>query len=430
MSSEQVGLGPSRKSCLLPLFLVLMFLTLLATDVSLAQEIEDDDDLTSDPQDLQHPHADSCVWTGGSCEWDYHMRAMTAEFENGHTANFFAYVDPDVSTYYNEPEGSRKVVEPQFQGMFAKFINISPKSIRVSWVSNDSNNKQEPPMYICDIEPFGSAGTASFPGHTFQIALTDKPDKVLTTFTTIKGQSLYPFEPYKGDYEKAYRKLPKEQFQRYMMQHNNLLFSEQYKEKAGREWLALYGQRFPPRYHMWPAEFFGQTHTITTKEIYFVEYPPEEELAKGVSLYGPRPDETSRNRKYRDTYPSMNLTLKVLSCAPRVFEIQNFLGDLEVEHILQVAQEKELTTSTTKAGAKSQATEQESSRTSTNTWVPRHQSIILDAIYRRAADVMQIDEKFFRYRRPLEIPEFDESKVSISENLQLVHYNVGQQYVS
>lgn len=126
----------------------------------------------------------------------------------------------------------------------------------------------------------------------------------------------------------------------------------------------------------------------------------------------------------------MNLTLEVLSCSPRVFEIQNFLSDAEIDHILEVVKQKELATSTTQAGSESQATEQESSRTSTNTWVGRHQSIILDAVYRRAADVMQIDEKFFRYRRPLEIPEFDESKVPISENLQLVHYDVGQQYVS
>lgn len=204
----------------------------------------------ADPQDLSHPHADSCAWTGGSCEWDYNMQAMTAKFENGETATFFAYVQPDVSTYYNQTEGTRHVAEPDFQGMFVKFINLSPKSIQLTWLSGQEN---DPPMYICDVEPFGSAGTASFPGHKFQVTLTENTEKVLTSFTVVKGESLYPYEPFKGSYEKAYKKLTKEQFKLYMLQHNNLLFAKQYKEKTGRDWLALYGQRFPPRYHMWPA---------------------------------------------------------------------------------------------------------------------------------------------------------------------------------
>lgn len=284
-------------------------------------------------------------------------------------------------------------------------------------------------MYICDVEPFGSAGTASYPTNDFRVVTPGNLAEVLTTFHTNKGQNLYVYDPFKGKYEKAYRKLEPEQFQNYMLQYNNNLFAKQYKEKTGREWLALYGQKSPPRFHMWQAESLGQTHTITTKEIHFVDYPPEEELAKGISLYGPRPEEITRNRKYRDKYPTMNLTLTVLSCAPRVFEIQNFLSELEIEHLLQVAEEKNMDASTTRAGGHAKTTVEETTRSSTNTWIGRHQSIITDAIYRRAADVLQIDEKFFRYRRKLEIPEMSESKVGITESLQLVHYDVGQQYV-
>ena len=284
-------------------------------------------------------------------------------------------------------------------------------------------------MYICDVEPFGASGTASYPNNEFRIVDPQNTDTVLATFKTAKGQNLYVYDPYKGKYAKAYRKLTTDQFQKYMIQYNNNLFAKQYKEKTGRDWLALYGSRHPPRFHMWPAESLGQTHTITTKEIHFVEYPPEEELAKGISLYGPRPDEITRNRKYRDTYPTMNLTLTVLSCAPRVFEIKNFLSDLEIDHLLQVANEKNMATSTTQAGKHAKISEQQDSRSSTNTWIGRHQSIITDAIYRRAADVLQIDEKFFRYRRKLEVPEMSESKVGSTESLQLVHYDVGQQYV-
>lgn len=392
-------------------------------------QAEELDSTVGDPQGLAHPHADACVWTGGACEWDYHMQAMTAVFEQGREETFYAYVEPDVATYYNQTEGSMRVVEPDFNGMFMKFVNVSPMSVRVHWVP--ANYPNEDLVYICDIEPFGAAGTTAYPNHKFQMTRQDKPDKIVTTFTATKGQNIYAFEPFQGDYGKAYQKLKKPaDFQNYILQHNNLLFAEQYKEKTGREWLALYGHRSPPHFHMWPAESLGQTHTITTKEIHFVDLPPAEELAKGISLYGPRPEEITRNRKHRDTYPTMNLTLTVLSAAPRVFEIQNFLSDVEIEHILSIADQTELSKSTTKAGSAAYAQDDETTRTSTNAWMGRHESIVLDAIYRRAADVLQIDEKFLRYRRKLEIPEFSESKVGIAESLQLVHYDVGQKYVS
>jgi hypothetical protein len=38
----------------------------------------------------------------------------------------------------------------------------------------------------------------------------------------------------------------------------------------------------------------------------------------------------------------MNLTLTTLSCAPRVFEIKNFSSDLEVDHLLGIADQKTL----------------------------------------------------------------------------------------
>ena len=81
---------------------------------------------------------------------------------------------------------------------------------------------------------------------------------------------------------------------------------------------------------MWQADALGQTYTVTTKEIHFVTLPPLAELKRGTSAYGPRPDEWERMRRYRDKYPQLQLTLKVLSCAPRVFEIDNFLSDIEV----------------------------------------------------------------------------------------------------
>jgi hypothetical protein len=87
----------------------------------------------ADLPSLEHPHADSCSWTGGSCEWDYNMQAMTAVFENNRKEVFYAYVEPDVSTFYNQSEGQLQVVQPDFTGMFVKFVNMGPKTVRIMW---------------------------------------------------------------------------------------------------------------------------------------------------------------------------------------------------------------------------------------------------------------------------------------------------------
>lgn len=122
----------------------------------------------------------------------------------------------------------------------------------------------------------------------------------------------------------------------------------------------------------------------------------------------------------------MNLTMKVLSCSPRVYEIKDFLSKIEVDHIMKLATGMTLHTSTTKAGVDGEAREDKTTRTSKNTWVHREKSPIIDIIYRRAADLLQVDESLMRVRHANERPDFP-FRSSMAEQLQLVHYDVGQQ---
>jgi prolyl 4-hydroxylase len=351
------------------------------------------------------------------------LKAMTVDF-GAYNETFYAYVTPDVATFYNETPGSRAQQNPRFRGLFGKFINLGPETIRVYWVPDA---KGEDPVYISDVEPFGSAGTATYPNHNFIVTTTSDVNKVLTRWTINAGESLYYYDPF-GSPQKAVKALNEEQMPLYGMQYVNKLFAEQYKKITGRDYLALYKQKMPPRFHMWRPEAIGDTFTIETKEIHFVDLPPAADIDRGASAYGPRPDQIAQMRKYRAKYPTMNLTLTALSCAPRVFEIQNFLSDLEVAHLLDIAAKKKLTRSSTKSGEGSQETAPDRTRTSTNDWIGRGTDIITDAIYRRAADILQMDEALLRWRRASEIPEFPESMISVSERLQLVHYDVGQQY--
>ena len=379
---------------------------------------------TDEEEDIPIPQ--TChSWTGASCDWEPNLHPMTVKYGNGiYNETFNAYVIPDVSTFYNLPVGTKKPKSPSFHGQFGKFINMSPNTVQVHWHSGYKNDE---PTYIADIEPFGSAGTATYPSHKFVVTPMNNNKKVLVEWIIKPDNALYYYDPYDNNPEKAKKALSTDQYHSYYIQIQNRAFAIQYRQFTGIDYLALYKYKHPPRYHMWRADYINQTHTITTDEIPFITLPPEDELQRSTSVYGPRPDELSRMRKYRHQQSSMDLTLRVLSCAPRVLEIQNFLSDVEVDHILHIAHTNHMERSSTKAGDAAQETSNDATRTSKNTWIERNHDLIIDIIHRRAADVLQIPESLLRWRRNSEVPEIaNESSTSIAERLQLVHYDIGQ----
>jgi hypothetical protein len=410
----------TRRLSILPLLLLWSPLPQGVQTQKAEVELDVDGDVLDEFAYPQTCHA----WTGASCDWEPNLKSMTVQYGSGvYNETFYAYVTPDVSTFYNLTRGSKKPVQPAFTGQFGKFVNLSPGTVRVQW---HSGVKGQAPVYISDIEPFGSAGTATFPSHKFVLTPSNDPNKVLKEWNMEAGNALYYYDPFDNNPDKAIKALTTEQYNLYYFQLQNRAFAQQYRQFTGTDWLALYKHKQPPRYHMWRADALGQTHTVVTEEIHYIELPPNKELQRGTSVYGPRPDEISRMRRYRHKYPTLELQLKVLSCAPRVFEIKNFLSDIEVNHILQLAANAEMKRSSTKAGETGLETQNDSTRTSKNTWIARNTDMITDAIHRRAADVLQIHESLMRWRRTTEIPEFPESMISIAERLQLVHYDVGQ----
>lgn len=89
-----------------------------------------------------------------------------------------------------------------------------------------------------------------------------------------------------------------------------------------------------------------------------------------------------------------------------------------------------LSQSTTKAGSLGQERKDDATRTSKNSWITRFRSPIIDSVIRRSADLLQMNEALFRYRDPDEQYLVPESKMPITERLQLVHYDVGEQYTA
>lgn len=111
---------------------------------------------------------------------------------------------------------------------------------------------------------------------------------------------------------------------------------------------------------------------------------------------------------------------------PRVYEIKNFLSEVEVDHIVEYAKNANMQQSTV---GQSDKRKKDSVRTSYNTWVPRETNQLFDAVYRRAADVLRIDESMFRIRDEDEVEDWP-NRITVAEDLQLVHYDVAQEYTA
>ena len=209
---------------------------------------------------------------------------------------------------------------------------------------------------------------------------------------------------------------------------DNYKFSDEYKSfTSGVEWLGMYG-RDPPNHRIYSAEYFGQEHHVRTTETQFVRMPPWDELPR-IEPKARVEEDAIPLKEYRSSDAALELALKAVSCAPRVFEIKDFISHTEADHILMLANRThELHRSTTGSGGGERPSDHYSTRTSLNTWVKREESPIVDTIYRRVADVLQIDEALLRRRSPEEHPELG-TKSSIAEQLQMVHYGEIESYL-
>jgi prolyl 4-hydroxylase len=197
-----------------------------------------------------------------------------------------------------------------------------------------------------------------------------------------------------------------------------LSFMREYKERTGIHWRHYYGPngpRGPPELHMWPANEIGHVHRVTTEAGYWQsgDCGEEEEVEGGGGLFGMF---SSAPKKGPCKKPGpLNLTLEVISTAPKAFVIENFLSEYEADKIIEMSKNN-LGISTVGnddgGGARTDAT-----RTSMNTWLGRQSSVEMETLFLRAADVLRVDEKLL-------------NREAAAEDLQVVHYENGQKYDS
>jgi len=373
------------------------------------------------------------------------LQAMT--LDDGST--FYAYVQPDVSTFYPPDQKSwmnRKTIRPNDNQIAGRFVNLSSEDLVLMWIPANAKSDF---IYIASIGSFEVGGTATFVGHKFCFAPPNDTDACVKTFDIVKGVARYAFAPYldgsadapaqKHNNMRSLQQLTVEEKEKLKKLTKNEEFAKQYRAFTGRDYLALH-PRSRPIHYMWPAAHFDQTHTVSTKETHFASLPPNDRLGPIDPMLTDRrklsQDSPRILHEYRAAESTLQMNLTVLSVAPRVFEIDHFLSPVEVDHILNLATGLTLAESTTSGnfddsdteGAKDYK-ERTKTRTSKNTWLHREHSPIIDCVYRRAADLLRIDEALLRRRGVDEFPHLG-SQRSIAEALQLVHYDVGQEYTA
>lgn len=306
-----------------------------------------------------------------------------------------------------------------------------------------------PTSRVCAIATKLTLRIQAFPTHRFLFVDETTQETVQTFIVSTYPNNLYAYDPYhvEGDPEATEanlkRELSKAEREKYDVWRKTLKFNEFYLAKTGRSYLANY-LRPPPMHFMWRADYFGQEHFIETSETHFIEEPPKAELEPILAKTKQRQLTAPLLSQYRNP-GALNMTLKALSVAPRVFQIDNFLSDVEVNHIVEIASGyvssfydnrrlsqhnfgsinlKKSQTGDSSAGEK-RVTDSTNTRTSYNSWVPRERTPIIDSIYRRAADLMRIDEALLRQRDKSEHPDRFNSR-TLAEDLQLVHYDKKQ----
>ena len=228
--------------------------------------------------------------------------------------------------------------------------------------------------------------TNSYAGHVFFFTEKGDKSKEIARFTIKEDQFLYvvsdesrpPPDELKIQLEKERK------------------FNEDYLKRTGNIWRHYYGPngpRPPPVLYMWPANEIGQLHTVKSYNGKWNCGDADKCRSKDV----------------------VEMQLEVVSLKPKVFIISDFLSDYEADEIMKIA--KPRMAGSTVGNRDGGGSRESETRTSRNAWVSRDSSPVIDTIYRRAADLLNVDEKLLTSHKN-------------AEEMQVVHYEIGQKYDS
>ena len=286
----------------------------------------------------------------------------------------------------------RYLKEPPTRAVLVKFFSLSPKRI-IMWYDDGRDGVFEGKLALGQ-----TTTTNSYEGHVFYFTLELENSSFFGSSSMDKnrkgrevhrvrihaGQTLYIIDDKENAPPSSIRK----------QADKEVRFTSEYMMKTGVQWRHFFGSdgpRPPPSLYMWPAEQVGVIHTINSPEGYW-------------TCKGDASDCQSKEK--------VELQLECVSTEPRVFVIKNLFSDFEVDWIIDIAKPR---LAGSQVGGAESGILNSDTRTSTNTWLGRGKNQITETLYMRAADLLQIDEQ-----------DLQPSKAA--EDIQVVHYSVGQKY--
>eukprot|EP01084_Bolivina_argentea_P186768 321837_1 len=273
----------------------------------------------------------------------------------------------------------RKSPKPPSPQIWVTFTNDSPDTIDLIWDDGGPNG-----IHQGTINPGTSTKIGTFEGHIFYFRYPNQSKREYICYMK-NGKTQFIFKDAETRKQEATQ-----------LQQEKELFKKHYYERTGRKWEAFY-PRNPPIHHMYAGDYIGQKHKITSNHSFYHCYPIT--------------DSIEDIEKCRDKN-IMNFEWEVLSTSPRVIYLaQPFLSDFEIEHIKLLATPK-LTESTVGHGSGAYAS---SVRTSKGCFIDRCETDVIDWIFRRIADVIQVEESFLWH-------------MIGSENLQVLRYDKNQEF--
>jgi hypothetical protein len=264
--------------------------------------------------------------------------------------------------------------------MNVKFRSLYPKRVNIWW-ENHAGGLDQGHLILGQ-----ETTTNTYVGHEFFFTEHGNKENEIARFRMSADKVAYtvedPKEPPPSDLK--------------LQSDKEHAFMDEYFARTGIHWRHFYGPegpRPPPILYMHPAERVGDVHATSSSHGYWVCEGEKEDC---------------------QTSAPVDMQLEVVSLLPRVFVIDHFLSDFEVEEIIKLAAPA---VHQSVVGDPSTGVLTSSSRTSSNAWIKRERTPVIHSIYSRAADLLHLDEPNLVKRRAV-------------EDMQVVHYLHGQKYDS
>eukprot|EP00605_Chrysophyceae_sp_TOSAG23-4_P000746 GSChrysophyteH1.ASY1.ANO1.833.1 assembled CDS len=271
-----------------------------------------------------------------------------------------------------------------------RFQSLCSKPVQLYF---DSHGARKDGTLMAHLTFKQSTSFASFPGHNFYFTYEDGKN-VIGSVKVSNGVILYHLKDPNEDIEQVDPEGMKQI-------HAEQTFLEDYQNRTGIPWRSYFGYledgtlgpRAPPVLKIRSVEKAGDAIEVTSSASFW--------SCDGLT------------EKCQGSEP-LKLKLEAAHVAPKVFVIKDLVSEFEADFIIRSSTSR---MSNSVVGSVETGSRKSTVRTSQTAWLARHTSVVTDTIYRRLADVLDIDEA--------RLVESDSA-----ESLQVVHYGVGQKYDS